>query len=102
MERIDIELLYFNGCPNWQTARDHLSEALNATGHTDAHVSLHLVETDEEAQEQRFTGSPTIRVDGQDLFQPQTDTYGLTCRIYTTPNGLAGSPSTDQLVHALS
>ena len=29
---MDIELLYFDGCPNWEEARDRLAEALAATG----------------------------------------------------------------------
>ncbi|MFF9346352.1 hypothetical protein [Streptomyces sp. NPDC014734] len=98
---MDIELLYFADCPNWHLAHDRLREALTAAGHLDPEIGLRAVETDEEAQALRFPGSPTIRVNGQDPFPSAAPTYGLTCRVYATPDGLAGAPTVDQLVRAL-
>jgi len=49
----------------------------------------------------RFTGSPTILVDGRDPFARAETTFGLTCRVYETPDGLAGSPTPDQVRAAL-
>ncbi|MEV7234192.1 thioredoxin family protein [Streptomyces sp. NPDC051020] len=99
---MDIELLYFGGCPNWHLAQEHLAQALAITGNPGHHVSLLAVETDEQAQALRFPGSPTIRVNGRDPFPAATETYGLTCRVYTTPQGLAGAPAVDELVRALN
>ena len=60
----------------------------------EAEVSLVAVNTDEEAQRLRFPGSPTIRVDGEDLFPvPVANAraaYALGCRMYATPEGLRG------------
>jgi hypothetical protein len=98
---MDIELLYFAGCPNWHLARERLREALVVVGRPD-HVSLRNVETDEEAQVLRFAGSPTIRVNGRDPFPSTSQTYGLSCRVYATPDGHAGAPTVGQLVEALS
>ncbi|GAA0642022.1 hypothetical protein Stsp02_20360 [Streptomyces sp. NBRC 14336] len=97
-----IELLYFDGCPNWHVAHHRLGEALTATGQHDIDVTLRTVKTDEEAQALWFPGSPTIRIDGRDPFPAAAQTYGLTCRVYSTPDGLAGSPTVDQLVQALA
>lgn len=48
-----------------------------------------------DAEEQGFVGSPTIRVDGNDLFPPGADEpVGLTCRIYRLPDGRV-SPTPD-------
>ncbi|MFJ2033692.1 thioredoxin family protein [Streptosporangium sp. NPDC087985] len=99
---MDIELLYFAGCPNWQLAQERLSKALTVADRSDLVVNLYAVETDEEAQALRFPGSPTIRIDGHDPFPSAARTYGLTCRVYTTPDGLAGAPTVDQLVQALT
>ncbi|MFJ1652257.1 thioredoxin family protein [Streptomyces sp. NPDC088337] len=99
---MDIELLYFAGCPNWTVAQEHLTEALAAADLSGLGVKLRAVETDEEARALHFPGSPTIRIDGQDPFPAATETYGLTCRVYSTPGGLAGAPTVEQLVQALT
>ena len=56
-----------------------------------------LVETPEEAEASRFRGSPTILVDGEDPFASGDMAFGLACRLYRTPDGPAGSPTTEQL-----
>ncbi len=43
-----------------------------------------------------FVGSPTILVDGRDLAGAEAS-FGMTCRVYQTPDCLAGSPTPDQL-----
>lgn len=97
-----VELLYFDGCPNWTVADGRLAEALKATGRTDITVSRRKVETAEEAEAVGFTGSPTVRFDGRDPFATGGELVGLACRVYTTPDGLGGSPTVDQFVEVLS
>ncbi|CAN5882511.1 hypothetical protein BH18ACT11_BH18ACT11_11100 [soil metagenome] len=64
---------------------------------------LLAVLADEEAQDLRFPGSPTIRVDGEDLFPvPDRPRYALGCRTYATPEGLKGSPTATMLRAALA
>jgi hypothetical protein len=96
-----VELLHFDGCPNWTVADGRLSEALRAADHQNATVERRRVETVEEAEATGFLGSPTIRIDGIDPFASGTEQVGLACRVYTTPTGLSGSPTTDQLIAAL-
>lgn len=94
--------MYFDGCPNWTVANERLTEALRAANHNGVTVEHRRVETVEEAEELGFLGSPTIRIDGTDPFASGTEQVGLACRVYATPSGLSGSPTTDQLVQVLS
>ena len=97
-----MEILYFNGCPTYLKAEKTLRGVLEEEG-VDAEVELVAVNTAEDAQEIRFRGSPTIRVDGEDLFPvPERAEYALGCRMYTTPEGLRGSPTTEMLRKALA
>jgi hypothetical protein len=60
----------------------------------EAEVELVAVNSDVEARRLRFPGSPTIRVDGRDLFPtPEREDWRLVCRVYATPEGLMGSPT---------
>ena len=96
-----VELLYFDGCPSWQTARDNLEAALKALG-IEAAVTLRRVETPEEAEAAQFVGSPTLRVDGRDLFPTASQDYTLSCRVYHTPDGLEGWPTVGMIEQALA
>jgi hypothetical protein len=53
------------------------------------------VDTESEAEQERFVGSPTIRIDGRDV-QPtgEDEPVGLTCRVYRLRNGRV-SPTPD-------
>jgi hypothetical protein len=98
---MEIRLRYFEGCPHWKIAQDRLREALLAEDIADVEPILEHVDTPEDAERLRFIGSPTILVDGRDPFAEATEAFGLTCRVYQTPEGLAGSPTPEQLRSAL-
>ena len=98
---MNVTLRYFDGCSNWQTTHDRLREALRVEGLVDVEPVLERVETAEDAERLRFIGSPTILVNGRDPFAGTQIAYGLTCRVYQTPDGLAGSPTPNQLRAAL-
>ncbi len=96
-----MEILYFDGCPTYLEAEKTLQGVLEEKD-VDAEVELVAVNTDAEAQEFRVPGSPTIRVDGEDLFPvPERAEYALGCRMYATPEGLKGSPTAEMLKEAL-
>ena len=61
-----------------------------------------LVTTTEAAERLSFRGSPTILIDGIDPFAAGDEPIGLSCRIYLTPHGYEGSPTTAQLAAALA
>jgi hypothetical protein len=61
------------------------------------------VETDEEARELGFVGSPTILVDGRDAVEPGDRPAALTCRLYRRRDGSASPlPDTEDLREALA
>ncbi len=95
----DVTLLYFDGCPSWQIA-DHRLEAL--ADELGFRVTRQKVDTPETAEEWSFRGSPTILVDGEDVFATGDEPVGLSCRIYQTPDGPAGAPTEQQLRSALA
>lgn len=97
-----VELLYFDGCPNWTVADSRLADALRVVARDDLAVHRRKVETVEDAVALGFTGSPTVLVDGSDPFATGSEQVGLACRVYSTPEGLAGSPTVEQLVEVLS
>lgn len=95
----DVTLLYFDGCPSWQVADERLRTLQDELGFT---LERELVETPEAAEARAFRGSPTILVDGRDVFAKGDEPVGLSCRIYQTPEGPAGAPTVDQLREALA
>ena len=97
---MDITLLYFDDCPNWEQAADHLDTL--AAEFPDLRVVRRLVNTEQDAQRVGFRGSPSILIDGADVFAPKDAPVGLSCRIYQTPEGFAGSPTIEQLRDALT
>jgi hypothetical protein len=91
---VKVELLYFEGCPN---AIDYLPEltALLASAGITTPVDLVLIRDEQDAVEQRFLGSPTVRINGRDIETAAKDRrdYALTCRLYPGPAGVTGRPS---------
>lgn len=63
--------------------------------------ALERIETPEDAERLQFLGSSTILIEGRDPFAGTEEAFGLTCRVYETPEGLAGSPTPQQLRAAL-
>ena len=97
---MDVELLVVPNCPNEVTAYDLTRASL---GELDLHASISttVIESDEQAHARRFTGSPTFLVNGLDPFVEPGAAVGVACRVYRTPSGLAGVPSSEELREAL-
>jgi Polyketide cyclase / dehydrase and lipid transport len=88
-----VEILYFDGCPNHGGARA-LVERVSRELAIEPELRLIEIPDDDSARQLRFLGSPTIRVNGQDV-DPQTGErhdYARSCRVYQTENGFAGQP----------
>lgn len=88
-------MLYFEDCPNWKAVDERLT--LLATERPDITVTHQLIETPEQAVSGGFLGSPSIQVDGIDVFTEPGARVGLTCRLYPTPDGYQGAPTLEQL-----
>jgi hypothetical protein len=97
---MNVTLLYFDDCPNWLVADGHLRTL--AAEHPEMVIERRIVNTVEEAEATQFRGSPSIMVDGVDPFADLNTPVGLSCRVYKTPAGLAGSPTLDQLREAIN
>lgn len=97
---MDILLQYFDGCSNWTTTAGHLARLVDEG--LDATVIHDRIESEQDAVAKGFHGSPTILVDGNDPFAVDETPAGLTCRIYQTASGPAGTPSLEQLRDAIA
>ena len=99
-----VEVLFFDGCPNHEALLPHLRALLVAEGAEDTAIELVRVEDPDAAEAERFLGSPTVRIDGQDV-EPGADErtdFGLKCRLFTTPEGLRGRPADEWVLRALA
>lgn len=74
--RMEVQLLSFDGCPNWRIAEGRLREALVVVS-APAEVALVNVPTPEEAERLSFRGSPTILLDGTEPFAGESAPVGL-------------------------
>ncbi len=89
-----VELLFWEGCPSHPKALAELRAAMADAGLDPGTVILSEVSTEAEATQERFVGSPTIRIDGVDIQPPGEEPFGLTCRIYHRRDGRI-SPTPD-------
>lgn len=99
---MEVEVFYVAGCPNHDALLPHMRELLGSAG-VDAEIKLVRVDDTDAAERERFLGSPTVRVDGEDV-EPDADRrtdFGLKCRLFATPDGLSGMPTDEWLLAAL-
>ena len=97
-----VEILYFDGCPNHDAARE-LVERVSAELGFHPDVRLVRVEKADDARRLRFLGSPTIRVNGYDV-EPGAEErhdFARSCRLYRTRSGFKGQPDKSWLRDAL-
>lgn len=96
-----VKFLYYEECPSHEQALERLREVMAEEG-ISGEVEVFEVETEERARELRFVGSPTIRVDGQDIDPPDDPRYGLTCRAYRLEDDrISPLPSREMIGRAL-
>jgi hypothetical protein len=98
-----IEILYFESCPNYQDARVLVERVSGELG-ISPEIRILEITNDETAQRLRFLGSPTIRVEGNDI-EPGADAHDqfmLACRVYQHDSGFSGLPDERWLRDALT
>jgi hypothetical protein len=93
-----IEILYVPGCPNFQPAVEQVERVLSSQS-VQAEIRSIAVRTDAEAREWMFPGSPTIRVNGEDVEPHHTCVPSIACRLYASRSGV---PSEESLRIAIS
>lgn len=98
-----IQFLYFSGCPSYREGLESLKQTLRQLGLKE-NFEMVNIETDEMAKEYRFFGSPTIRINGEDI-DPKARGAKITgykgCRIYQTEEGIKGAPTIGMIKKAL-
>lgn len=97
-----IELLYFAGCPTYKRAEELLKEVLEDI-RAEASVEVKKIDSPEQAEAEKFLGSPSIRVNGVDIDPAARESFdfGLKCRIYHTAQGLRGWPDKEMISLAI-
>lgn len=99
---MQVELLYWRGCPSYPEAKALIEQVLAERG-IEAGVDMREVTTQEDAEALRFPGSPTIRIDGRDI-DPRgaASPPALNCRIYLLPDGrVSPIPTRETIEEAL-
>ena len=98
---MQVSFLYYEGCPSHDLALERLREVMDEEG-IPGEVEVLKVDTEEQARQLRFVGSPTIRIDGQDIDPPSDSRYALTCRAYRLEDDrISPLPSRDMIRRAL-
>jgi hypothetical protein len=103
MRRPRVEILYFEGCPNYRPARA-LVERLATQLRIKPEIRLVEVVDADAAVVLRSLGSPTVRVNGVDV-EPGAEErrdFGFSCRVYRSKGGVAEQPEESWIREALT
>ena len=98
---MNVEILYFEGCPNHAIALEMVRRVLDREKIA-AEVRSIEVPDEKAAKSERFLGSPSVRVNGADI-EPgrEDDSPFFGCRTYTAGGKTVGVPPEKWLVDAL-
>ncbi len=81
----NIELVFFDGCPNVDLARDNLRSALQWEGNDTTWTEWDLF-ADSTPKHLRQHGSPTILIDGRDVTDNPAGGGDTACRLDGVPS----------------
>jgi len=82
-----IEILYVPGCPHYQPAVERVRAALESES-LQAEIHSIPINTEGQAKAMLFPGSPTIRINGEDVEPTLTTVPSLSCRLYANRSGV--------------
>jgi hypothetical protein len=98
---VKIEVLYVPDCPHHPSAVKQLRDVLLAEGVRTEIIEVAVLDA-KAAEELRFRGSPTIRINGRDIagesHTPQA--FALACRVYPGAKA-AGIPPLEMMQRAV-
>ncbi len=99
---MEIKLLYFDGCPSHEKASELLDEVLRERN-LDVGVEKVNVTSEEMAVDEKFLGSPSIKINGEDVdpVAKESTAYSRKCRIYKTDEGIIGWPTREMIASAI-
>ena len=99
---VEVRVQYVADCPHRQLAEQRARAALDNIGRRDVTLIRECVRSADDAVRFAFRGSPTVLVNGHDLFPDPGGAISLSCRRYLTEQGIEGAPSVAQLTAALA
>lgn len=98
---VRVAILAREDCPNRDMAIIVVERVVDETG-IPAEIEVVDVADDDDAEEFRVLGSPTVFVDGRDVDPaPLYDEFSVDDRIYRTPRGPSGWPEAEWIRDAL-
>ena len=81
-----VRFLYSEDCPSHDEALSRLRNILEEE-QVAADLEIVRIETLEDAEKERFPGSPTIMIDGHDICPIPISSYAPACRAYVLEDG---------------
>jgi hypothetical protein len=87
-----VELLYWDADPEYMTARQRLVEVLTEDAF-ETPIQMISVNSARDAELLAFPGSPTIRMDGVDIYPAGVGGAGLQLRAYPPDDDLEAAPT---------
>ena len=86
-----IESQYFEGCPNSQESLINLRKFMEKTNIPEDKLIITLIENEEMSKLKTFQGSPTILINGLDLYTgKRPEESNFSCRLYRIDNSITG------------
>ena len=82
-----VTLLYWEDCPSHAEALAQLQRLMPEFGLDPHAIELREIWDMQDARDEGFVGSPTIRIDGHDIVPTGDEPTALTCRVYRRRNG---------------
>ena len=102
-EREVLGVLGWSGCPTTSSVEAWVRRVCTDAGIPVPELELRFIETDDDAREVGFIGSPTFVQNGADLFPEPGAPPALTCRLYRLRDGRPSPlPDPADLVAAVS
>jgi len=96
-----VRFLYSEDCPSHDEALRRLQSVLQEEG-VEADLEIVRVDTIEQAEKERFPGSPTIMIEGQDIVPTGSSHYAPACRAYVLEDGrISPLPSVTMIREAI-
>lgn len=99
MDSMRIELLVVPECAHESAAAGVLTTALADVGLGSVGFTVVVIDSQEDADRRQFIGSPTICVDGEDVFPEPGRPASVACRLY--PGQGPGAPELRDLRQAV-
>ena len=98
---LKVRFLYSEDCPSHEEALRRLQDVLREE-RVDADIEVVRVGSFEQAEKERFPGSPTITIDGRDISPIANAHYAPACRAYRLEDGrISPLPSTFMIREAV-